>query len=98
MRSLPLIALVLACCGTTAAARSFLDPDERQCARVLPRVVSDDRSLQQESRIADPATPLLYKAVDHRLAGCSVLVMHQTGQLRHVPKIGEQNRLFVPAR
>jgi hypothetical protein len=98
MRSLPMIALVLACCGTAATAESPLDPDERRCARALPKLASGDRLPQPKGSIASAENPLLYKAVEHQVGGCSVLVMHQTGQLRRVPEVDERRSLFVPAR
>lgn len=98
MRSLPIIALVLTCSTPVVAAESPLDPDEQRCARLRPTLTADSQQDQRQGETAHADRPLLYRAVEHRVAGCSVLVMHQTGQIRAVPEIDQRRALLTPAR
>ncbi|WP_155522975.1 hypothetical protein [Croceibacterium ferulae] len=54
--------------------------------------------MAEQPDVGSPDEPLLYKAVEHRIAGCPVLVMHWTGELRRVPEVNQRRNLFVPAR
>ncbi|WP_347303809.1 hypothetical protein V5740_04090 [Croceibacterium sp. TMG7-5b_MA50] len=74
-----------------------LEPNARRCANVMPIQAADETVPGRRDGTAHADTPLLYKAVEHRLNGCSVLLM-QTGELRHVPKIDPNRPLLVPAR
>ena len=97
MRSLPTIALGLVCAGMTApAAGGVFEPDKQRCERILPTRTADQPERRDNTATADK--PLLYSAVEHRIGGCSVLVMHKSGQIRRAPEIDETRNLFVPAR
>ena len=52
-----------------------------------------------ERNTADPDEPLFFAAVDHRLDGCSVLVMrNNTSDIRPVPALPEGRPMLIPAR
>ena len=97
MRSLPIIALALTCASPTLASDRTLEPDERRCERLSPTITGEDQAPQDGNGAANPE-PLLFKAVDQRIEGCSVLVMHRTGELRAPPRVDQRRSLFVPAR
>lgn len=97
MRSLLVLALVLTSSASVAVAESPFDPDPRRCARLRPTLAGDGQPPLQRGDTAQTDQPLLYSAVEHRVAGCSMLVMHGTGVLRHVPKVDQHRNLWVPA-
>lgn len=98
MRFLPIVALVLTCSAPALATRSLLEPDQRGCARVLPTLTADQPAELRRGETATPEQPLLYKAVEHQIGGCSVLVMHQTAQIKAVPAIDPHRNRLMPAR
>jgi len=98
MRSLPIIALALTCSGAVSAAETPLEPDPRRCARALPTLVDDNGPPLMDRGKADADEPLFYSAVEHRIDGCPVLVMHRTGEVRPVPQVQQRRNLFMPAR
>jgi hypothetical protein len=62
--------------------------------------VREERGLPRLERdTADPEEPLLFAAVDHRIDGCSVLVMkHDSRDVRPIPKPDEKAPLFRRAQ
>jgi hypothetical protein len=89
MRSLSAIALLPLLSGAALHAADpplpAISADEHCVRAVTLPARGDGGSLQRAP--ADPEEPLLYKAVDHRVDGCSMLLMHRTGQLRAVPPV-----------
>ncbi len=82
--------------GPDARSGEIGDPDPANC-RDRIRKVREDRDfpkLQRET--ASPDEPLLIAAVDHRVNGCSALVMkHDTSDIRPLPQVDE-GPLFRP--
>lgn len=76
--------------------------NERDFANCRDRIqeVRGERGLPKlQQDTADPDEPLLIAAVDHRVNGCSALVMkHDTSDIRPLPKIDYENGGFIPAR
>ena len=62
--------------------------------------VREERGLPVIERgTADPDEPLFIAAVDHRIDGCSVMVMRQnTRDIRPIPKPDERAPLLRPAQ
>jgi hypothetical protein len=81
--------------GHTAAAQ----PDERVCQDRI-RTVREERGLPTlDRRTASPDQPYLIAAVDHRIEGCSVMVMrHDTSDVRPLPANPERAAALIPAR
>ena len=94
----------------TSGNESFAEPAIRQLqapaapSEVICRdrihTVRSERGLPSLGRdSADPEEPLFIAAVDHRIDGCSVLVMrNDTGDVRPIPKPDENAPLLRPAQ
>jgi hypothetical protein len=74
-------------------------PTSRVNCRDRLQVVRQELGLPNlDPNAAPPGKPLLIKAVDHRIDGCSVMVMHfNTGDIRALPEATEKPQL-TPAR
>ena len=80
-----------------------LTPDEgRVPCRDTIQAVREERGLPQLQReTASPDEPLLIKAVDYRINGCSVMLMHQdTSDVRPLPALpdGPPRLERIPSR
>ena len=75
------------------------EPGEAVC-RDRIHTVREERGLPAIERgTADPDEPLFIAAVDHRIDGCSVMVMRQnTRDIRPIPKPDERAPLLRPAQ
>lgn len=72
-------------------------PDAAECARQIEQVRAEAGKPQIDPKPADPEQPLLIAAVDHRIEGCSLLVMrHDTSDLRPLPEARTQAPLLRP--
>ena len=71
------------------------EPGEAVC-RDRIHTVREERALPTIKReTVDPDAPLLIAAVDHRIDGCSVMVMrHDTRDVRPIPKPDERAPLL----
>ena len=74
-------------------------PDERVCQDRI-RTVREERGLPTlDRRTASPDQPYFIAAVDHRIDGCSVMVMRQnTSDVRPLPANPERAATLIPAR
>lgn len=71
----------------------------RECRDTIRRVRAEEGQPQLRREPADPAEPLLIAAVDHRIDGCSAMVMkHDTTDVRPLPDRPEGPARLIPAR
>lgn len=94
--------LVLAQGAENPAPRTAVDtakPDERVC-RDRIETVREERGLPRLDRTpARPDQPYFIAAVDHRIDGCSVMVMRQdTSDVRPLPPPRKGPATLTPAR
>lgn len=100
MRRFAALTVMLACTAASPPSASPVEPDfherpatsdgETVC-RDRIHTVRHERDLPAiERETADPEEPLLIAAVDHRIDGCSVMVMkYDTRDVRPIPKPDE---------
>lgn len=111
--ALSLIALTLA---TGAAAETPVEPPARVIIPIVPApdrglttpewqavcrdTIHQVRDARGLPRLEDAPPPQLIAAVDHRIGGCSVMVMHgNTSDIRPLPTApGEPRLQRIPAR
>ena len=107
MRQAIVVAALLACTAASPPSEPSIaqpeigglqvpaEPGEAVC-RDRIHTVREERDLPTINReTADPDVPLLIAAVDHRIDGCSVMVMrHDTRDVRPIPRPDERAPLL----
>ena len=74
-------------------------PSAGECRDKIRRVREENGQPTLRRETADPEVPLLIAAVDHRIDGCSVMVMKQdTSDVRPVPEPSDGPVELIPAR
>lgn len=74
-------------------------PTSAECRDKIRRVREENGQPALRRETADPEEPLLIAAVDHRIDGCSVMVMrHDTSDVRPLPEVPEGPVRMIPAR
>ena len=107
MRQAIVVAALLACTAASPPSEPSIAPPEidglqvpaepgEAVCRDRIHTVREERGLPTIRRkTADPDVPLLIAAVDHRIDGCSVMVMrHDTRDVRPIPKPDERAPLL----
>ena len=80
-------------------ARATSAQSERHCGDAVSDVREDRGLPRLDRRTASPEEPLFYAAVDHRVDGCTVLVMKDPEDgIRPVPETDPSKAEFIPAR
>ena len=70
-----------------------------ECRDRIEQVREENGQPALRRETADPERPLLIAAVDHRIDGCSVMVMrHDTSDVRPVPEAPDGPVQMIPAR
>ena len=107
MRQAIVVAALLACTAASPPPEPSIAPPEidglqvpaepgEAVCRDRIHTVREERDLPTIRReTADPDVPLLIAAVDHRIDGCSVMVMrHDTRDVRPIPRPDERAPLL----
>ncbi len=69
------------------------------CRDTIRHVREENGQPALRKETADPGQPLLTAAVDHRIDGCSVMVMRtDTSDVRPIPEAPEGPAKLIPAR
>lgn len=75
------------------------EPDKAVCRDTIEQVREENGQPALRKETADPDAPLLIAAVDHRIDGCSVMVMrNDTSDVRPLPQPAEGPVELIPAR
>lgn len=73
-------------------------PSSENCRDTIRHVREENGQPALRKETADPDQPLLIAAVDHRIDGCSVMVMrNDVSDVRPLPKIPKSGPLIIPA-
>ncbi|MCP9223206.1 hypothetical protein MKP08_10635 [Erythrobacter sp. LQ02-29] len=82
-----------------AETRATSTRSDERCRDTVMTVREDRGLLKLDRRASSSDKPLLYSAVDHRIDGCTVLVMKSPeGDIRPVPESDPRRAEFIPAR